>query len=313
MTVPPALRLEPGSDFLPDEQARLEEIRAYRRMYRLFGRRVRQPARGAAVPVVLVPGFISGDVSLAFLARRLRRRGHRTFGSEIGANLGCTEAMVERLIRRVAQIADQEGRRVALVGHSRGGMIVKLAAQQRPDLVAGIVVLSAPVTGTLTVAAHVRKQLEMLFRLHRRGLSTVIGVDCVTGECAARVAARLDGPFPADVGYTSIYSRTDAIIDWHTCLDPAAELVEVRSSHTGMATDPVVADVIAECLSVGGQDSRLAGLAAERRLEPVADAGLGDEVARMRRLGFELAPQLTQVKAQVAGLVRVLRPPDLTQ
>jgi pimeloyl-ACP methyl ester carboxylesterase len=218
-------------------------------MYRLFGRRVPLPAAGPAVPVVLVPGFISGDISLAFLARQLRRRGHRTFGSEIGANLGCTDAMVNRLIRRVERIAADEGRRVALVGHSRGGMIVKLAAQRRPDLVAGIVVLSAPVTGTLSVAAHVRKQLELLFRLNRRGLRTVISADCVTGECAARVVAELEAPFPADVAYTSVYSRADAIIDWHTCLDPAAELVEVRSSHTGMGTDPAVALLVADRLA----------------------------------------------------------------
>jgi triacylglycerol lipase len=247
--VPPALRLERSVDFVPDDAARQEEMLAYRRMYRLFGRRVAQPAPGLSVPVVLVPGFISGDISLAFLARQLRRRGHRTFGSEIGANLGCTDAMVDRLIGRVERIVETESRRVALVGHSRGGMIVKLAAQRRPDLVAGIVVLSAPVTGSLSVAAHVRKQLELLFRLNRRGITTVISEDCVTGKCASRIVGELEAPFPADVAYTSIYSRTDAIIDWHTCLDPAAELIEVRSSHTGMGTDPTVAVVVAHQLA----------------------------------------------------------------
>lgn len=244
-----AVQLGRDADFVPDEAARLEEMRAYRRMYRLFGRRVPQPQPGQPAPVVLVPGFISGDFSLAYLARQLRRRGHRTFGSEIGANLGCTDAMVERLIRRVERIVDDEGRRVALVGHSRGGMIVKLAAQRRPDLVAGVIVLSAPVTGTLSVAAHVRKQLELLFRLNRRGMRAVLSADCVTGECANRIVAELEGQFPADVAYTSVYSRSDAIIDWRTCLDPAAELIEVRSSHTGMGTDPAVSLLVADRLA----------------------------------------------------------------
>ena len=161
--------------------------------------------------------------------------------------------MVERLIRRVERVAAEEGRRVTLVGHSRGGMIVKLAAARRPDLVAGIVVLSAPVTGTLSVAAHVRKQLELLFRLNRRGLRAVIAEDCVTGECADRVAAELMAPFPADVAFTSVYTRFDAIIDWQTCLDPAAELVEVDSSHTGMATDPAVHRIVADRLAAVGE------------------------------------------------------------
>jgi pimeloyl-ACP methyl ester carboxylesterase len=128
-------------------------------------------------------------------------------------------------------------------------MIVKLAAQRRPDLIAGIVLLSAPVTGTLSVAAHVRKQLELLFRLNRRGFSAVIGEDCVTGECAARIAAELESTFPADVSYASIYSRSDAIIDWRTCLDPAAELIEVDSSHTGMGTDRTVHVIVADQLA----------------------------------------------------------------
>ncbi len=236
-------------DFVPDQAARQAEALAYRQLIRVLGRRVGQPARGAGAPVVLVPGFICGDLSLTVLARHLRRQGHRTFGSEIGANLGCTEAMVERLIRRVQHVVRAERRRVVLVGHSRGGMIVKLAASRRPDLAAAIVVLSAPVTGTLSVAPHVRKQLELLYRLNSRGWSAVLGQDCVLGACGARIAAELQATFPAHVGYTSVYSRSDAIIDWRTCLDPAAELVEVDSSHTGMGTDRAVQRVVADRLA----------------------------------------------------------------
>jgi pimeloyl-ACP methyl ester carboxylesterase len=199
--------------------------------------------------VILVPGFLSGDISLTLLARHLRRHGQRTFASRIGANLGCTDDMVERLVRRVQEVAGAEGRKVALVGHSRGGMIVKLAAQRRPDLVAAIVVLSAPVTQTLSVAPHVRKQLEVLFRLEARGLRRLISADCVIGACGARIAAELDEPFPAGIPYTSVYSEADAIIDWHTCLDPAAELVEVRASHTGMASDRQVLRIVADRLA----------------------------------------------------------------
>jgi triacylglycerol lipase len=242
-------RLVPGADFVPDAAARREEARSYRRMVGVLRRPVDQPRPGLGAPVVLVPGFISGDVSMKIMSSYLRRQGHRTFGRAIGANLGCTDAMVERLITRLEDVVAAEGRPVALVGHSRGGMNVKLAAMRRPDLVSGIVVLSAPVTGTLAVAAHVRQQLELLFRLSRRGVRGVLSEDCVTGECADRIAAELASPFPATVPYTSVYSPIDAIIDWHTCLDPAAELVEVRSAHTGMATDPLVLAIVADRLA----------------------------------------------------------------
>jgi len=238
-----------GADFVPGRAARRDERRAYRGFVRLVGRPVPQPAPGSAVPAVLVPGFISGDLSLAYLGRQLRRAGVRTFGSGIGANLGCTDAMVARLVRRLETVAAAEERPVALVGHSRGGMIVNLAARRRPDLVAGVVVLSAPVTGALSVAPHVRAQLEFLFRLHRRGLRSVIAQECVMGSCAEKVIAEFLQSFPAGLPYTSVYTRNDAIIDWRTCLDPAAELIEVPGSHTGMATDPAVRSIVADRLA----------------------------------------------------------------
>jgi triacylglycerol lipase len=248
MTAAPTT-LTPDADFVPDAQARQAELRAYRGMVKLFGRPVAQPAPSGLAPVILVPGLISGDVSLAMLARHLRRAGHRTFRSGIGANLGCTDAMVMRLIERVEGVVAAEHRPIALVGHSRGGMIVKLAAQRRPDLVCAVVVLSAPVTGTLSVAAHVRKQLEVLFRLHSRGVRSVISADCVTGVCGQRIAAELEAPFPPGIAYTSIYSRSDAIIDPKTSLDPAAELVESSSSHSGMGTDVGVHHLVTTALA----------------------------------------------------------------
>ena len=240
MTVVAPAVLDGSTDYLPSAAARRLEARSYLALFQIVGQRVAQPAPSELAPVVLVPGFISGDFSLTVLARSLRRAGHRTFASRIGANLGCTEDMVDRLTQRLLDVVAAEGRPVTLIGHSRGGMIAKLATLRRPDLVTSLVVLSAPVTQTLSVAPHVRKQLELLFRLQARGVRRVIGQDCVTGECGGRIADELDRPFPSGVPYLSVYTEEDAIIDWRTCLDPAAELVHVPTSHTGMATDPRV-------------------------------------------------------------------------
>jgi hypothetical protein len=59
-----------------------------------------------------------------------------------------------------------------------------------------------------------------------------------------------DGPLPDGVGFVSIYSRSDGIVDWHACLDPAAErYVEVDSSHIGMGLNPQVYRAIADALA----------------------------------------------------------------
>jgi hypothetical protein len=46
--------------------------------------------------------------------------------------------------------------------------------------------------------------------------------------------------FPDDVAYLSIWSRLDGVVNPRACHDPAARLVEVRSSHCGMAWNPEV-------------------------------------------------------------------------
>ena len=52
------------------------------------------------------------------------------------------------------------------------------------------------------------------------------------------------------MAFISIYSESDGVVDWRACLDPAADrLVEVRTSHCGMAVHPSVWRAVAEALS----------------------------------------------------------------
>ena len=47
----------------------------------------------------------------------------------------------------------------------------------------------------------------------------------------------------------SVYSRSDGVVGWRSCLDPAADKhVEVHSSHCGMAVHSGVYRVVAESL-----------------------------------------------------------------
>jgi len=72
--------------------------------------------------------------------------------------------------------------------------------------------------------------------------------DCVAGECAHLSFTESQEPLRADVAMTNVYSRRDGIVDWRACLDPAAEPVEVSTSHIGMAFDPVVVDAVRAAL-----------------------------------------------------------------
>lgn len=201
-----------------------------------------RPVARHADPVVLVPGFLAGDLSLSFLATVLRQRGLRTYRSQIRANVGCTLDAAAQLEARLESIALRRGSRVQIVGHSLGGMLARGVAVRRPDLVSGIVTMGSPM---LAPGAHhlaLTASVEVLVRLSRAGLPGLMSEECVGGACARQSFDESRQPLAPDVAFTAIYSRRDGIVDWRACVDPAAVPVEVTASHVGMAVDPRVID-----------------------------------------------------------------------
>ncbi len=210
-----------------------------------YARAGRSPA---TEPVMLVPGFMAGDWTLVRLAGFLRQNGYRSYRSHIRVNSGCTQRAGEALERRLESIAIRRDSKVTIVGHSLGGMLARGLATRRPDLVAGIVTMGSPVLAPGAVHAVLAWDAELLTRLSRAGFGGMMTEDCVAGRCARDSWEETQAPMSPDVGYTSIYSRRDGIVDWRSCLDPFAEHVEVRTSHCGMALDPVVFDRVLEAL-----------------------------------------------------------------
>ena len=199
-------------------------------------------------PVLLVPGFLAGDGTLALMSRALRAQGFRTYRSHIHANIGCTLNAAAQLEGRLESIAIRRGSRVQVVGHSLGGMLARGVAVRRPDLVSNVVTLGSPM---LAPGAHHRSlsaSVEMLVRLSKAGVPGLMAEDCVAGPCARQSFEECRAPMPAGIGFTSVYSRRDGIVDWRACIDPVAHQVEVAASHLGMAFDPRVIDVVEDSL-----------------------------------------------------------------
>ena len=199
-------------------------------------------------PVVLVPGFLAGDLTLRLMAQALRRRGHRTYRSLIHANVGCTVAAAAQLEARLEAIALRRGSRVQVVGHSLGGMLARGLAVRRPDLVAGIVTLGSPVLAPAAHHASLTRSVDVLVRLSRAGVPGLMSEECVAGDCARQSFEESRQPLPDGVSFTALYSRHDGIVDWRACVDPAAVAVEVGASHVGMAVDPRVVEQVAAAL-----------------------------------------------------------------
>ena len=233
----------------------------------------RAPERGLE-PVVLVPGFMAGDGTLGLMSRHLRGLGYRTYRSTIHANVGCTLEASEALERRIETIALKRGRKVTIVGHSLGGLMARGIAGRRPDLVDGIVTLGSPILAPGAAHPILLFDLLLLTRLQRAGLARMMGEDCTSGTCARESWEQSRVPLARGVGFTSVFSRRDGIVDWRSCLDPQAKTVEVRTSHLGMAFDPVVLDVVTDTLAAN-RSRRTRELSRQARLAVVPDASVG--------------------------------------
>jgi triacylglycerol lipase len=165
------------------------------------------------------------------------------------ANVGCTQKASDALEQRIEAIAAKRGRKVTVVGHSLGGLLARGIAARRPDLVDGIVTLGSPLLAPGAAHPVLLWDLGMLIRLQQAGLGRLMGSDCTSGECARLSWEQGRAPLAPGLAFTSVFSRRDGIVDWRACLDPLAKTVEVRTSHLGMAFDPVVLDIVGSTLA----------------------------------------------------------------
>jgi triacylglycerol lipase len=207
------------------------------------------PKVGRGQPVLLIPGFLAGDETLGVMSRWLRRSGYETFGAGMRLNAGCATAAADALEARVEEHFHSHGQRVAVVGHSHGGTLGRSLATRRPDLVAGVIALAAPLVDTLAIHPLARVPVRLVSRLGSLGAPGLFRDECVTGECCSEVWDAVSRPFPPGVGFVSIYSRSDGLVDWRACLDPRARAVEVRASHIGMAVSAPAYREVARALA----------------------------------------------------------------
>src|SRR4051794_7305862 len=146
---------------------------------------------GEGRPVLLIPGFLAGDTSLSTLTRWLQAAGYRTSRAGIRANVACSQAACDRLTERLEALAERSGRRVAIVGQSRGGVFARALAVQRPGLVSGIVTLGSPTCSQLSVHPLVLAQIAMVGTLGTGRMPGMLTWRCLRGDCCRDFRAAL--------------------------------------------------------------------------------------------------------------------------
>jgi triacylglycerol lipase len=196
--------------------------------------------RGGSVPrgdgrsVVLLPGFGGGDQTLVVLADWLRRIGYRPHACGFLTNLGCSDRAVERVERKLELLHHRHGRRVALIGHSRGGHYVRALGHRRPELVSHAISVGAGLRRMLATSYPTQAAAAAARRVVLRS-GRARSLHCLTEVCDCHFARDFIAPFPREeVRLTSIYSKGDGVVRWQAALVPDAHCVEVTGSHVGL-------------------------------------------------------------------------------
>jgi hypothetical protein len=216
----------------------LEQARALRDLSAFGARKalLRSVPRGDGHAVLVLPGFLAGDLSTAPLRGFLRRLCYDARGWKLGINRGPTATLREQLQARLFRLAERHGRAVSLIGWSLGGIYARELARAHPERVRLVITLGSPFRDIS--ATHAARLVALR-----------------PGGRSIREAHDLHASLrrPISTPATSIYSRSDGIVHWQSCLEeegPKSENVEVKCSHTGMGFHPEALAVIADRLAL---------------------------------------------------------------
>ena len=192
--------------------------------------------RGDGHPVLALPGFLASDVSMAPLRRYLKQLGYDSWGWKMGRNLGGIASRRNALKKLLTEIYDSTGRKVSIVGWSLGGIYARDLALQLPDMVRSVITLASPFANDVR-ATNATWLYEAL--------------SGETVEANSELTRTIAGDLPVPV--TSIYSRTDGIVNWRTSLlkpSDTAENIEVHlASHIGLGVNAAALWAVADRLA----------------------------------------------------------------
>jgi pimeloyl-ACP methyl ester carboxylesterase len=210
---------------------------------------------GDGRPVLLLPGFLAGDYTLATMAIWLRRIGYRPRRAGFITNMDCSERALNAIEARAEAVFQEEGRHVAVVGHSRGAHQARALAARRPELVSHVVALGGGLNRQMAISAPTQAAVALVRRWHRHTTDRRERRGCMTEDCGCSFTRDYVAPFPDSVRLTSVYSKRDGVVRWQSCVVPYAHNVEVSGTHVGLAFNRDAYVAIAAALATPVHDA----------------------------------------------------------
>ena len=196
--------------------------------------------QGDGHPVMVLPGFGSGDPATVLLRTTLKKLGYQTYSWKAGLNMGNRPGLFKHLHNRIDTITQRNGRKLSLVGWSLGGIMSRKLAFQNPEAIRSVITLGSPFYGA-DDSTNISALLSVTAKIRRRAVR----------KEPAPFKPWLNEP-AIPVPFSSLYSRTDGVVTWKTCLEPdypLRENIHVPSSHMAFGFNPLSLYVIADRLA----------------------------------------------------------------
>ncbi|GAB2702182.1 hypothetical protein Q4574_17030 [Aliiglaciecola sp. 3_MG-2023] len=203
-----------------------------------------QAPRGDKHPVMVLPGFLASDISTKPLRTFLKMKGYKPHGWGLGRNLGThivggRHIVSDQLLNKVIELHVKYDAKVSLVGWSLGGILAREIARAIPDCVRQVISLGSPFNGPQGSAPVAAKMFEL-----------------INGDLSQREpdAAKRIIP-PPEVPSTAIFSRSDGVAHWQSCMNAnehlhaLSENIEVKGSHMGLGHNSRVLWIVANRLA----------------------------------------------------------------
>jgi len=192
--------------------------------------------KGDEHPVLVIPGFLAGELSTKPLRDFVKKIGYTTYDWNLGRNYGRLED-IETLINQIDELYNDHQQKITLIGWSLGGVYAREIAKRKPRFIRQVITLASPFKG-LNKSNYAKWAYWLL-----NGKNA----DDLDPDLLASI------PRPAPIPTTAIYSKKDGIVPWSLCLeDEKKDLhqnIEVDSAHLGMGFDKEVLELIANLLS----------------------------------------------------------------
>jgi alpha/beta hydrolase family protein len=210
--------------------------------------------RGDGKLVVVIPGLLGNDLYLQPLRRWLGCVGYSPVRSTLDFNAGCMQRLRGQIHQQIMRRMEVDPRPIALIGHSRGGVMAWALASQLQENVSHLVLLGSPVASFRASVASGNPYApagavgRILMRISEQ-LREILDPDCNYPNCGCALVNDVMGHLSARTAILSIHGSEDLVVEETAQSISDGQNVLVNASHVGLVYNAQVYRALGDFLA----------------------------------------------------------------